>query len=865
MIALKLQNISKYYASQTAVVMGLSNISLSFSTGEFVAVTGENGSGKSTLANVIGGMLSYEGGELYVMGQPTSHYNAADWERYRRDLISFISQDYGILPGNTVFENVESALILSGCERSLAKSKTRDILKQVELSDFARRRAAKLSSGQKQRLAIARALAKPSRILIADEPTGNLDRENSDKVIKLLKEASGDRLVILITHEFSEVKDYITRHVVLSDGKVVQDTDIIRDTAESAQEEDKPAEKPEANADKKPAKPSRGKNLGSYIARLTAKARPVFFFLTALILLITCVASFVFVGNFIIATDDVTSRVYDNKAFLNGDPTRLVLAKDRMAFFTDEEIALIGKQKYVSSVEKYGFLADVNYYYREDIHYRKYSSADYAENYDPINNPDAFTYTVKIELLGNDLQYMNSVSRAGTLTNGRMAEGFYEVLSSDPDYKTGSQVQVFIRDRMHWGISQYVAIKFDVVGETDGARGLFFSESLCRMLGNSTYSAIYNQGGTFFSGGDLGRYPTAPFDYERFAEYLIPSYPSGNTAPTGSGDDDSGFDDDDWAPPVRTPAPKPTETPEATPESSPEATPETTPEATPETTPEPTNEPEPAVTPFVPKELSENEFVYPVDPGGRSIKIGARFVMSVGEDRWGDDDEDDSVPVTEYELFCAGLYKYALPRLVLVNPDTFEKMTGKLHSNQISVYITDYAYTDRAIDELASMGYVVLSPFVQGSTSKDETLEKERVNLLRISAAASVLTLVLQLILLKVTFSSLKDHYRLLSHMGLRAKTAYSSLALLFLFLTIISELIGAAVILALNRFGYIRVVNIFKYLDPPRMLLVFAIHLVFCAIAYFIVARSIKKQVFSINGFYEDIDGELMEEVMSE
>ena len=111
MIALKLTNLSKYYTSQNAVVLGLADVNLSFSVGEFVAVTGENGSGKSTLANVIGGMLPYESGELYVMGKPTSHYDAADWERYRRDLISFISQDYGILPGNTVFENVESALV----------------------------------------------------------------------------------------------------------------------------------------------------------------------------------------------------------------------------------------------------------------------------------------------------------------------------------------------------------------------------------------------------------------------------------------------------------------------------------------------------------------------------------------------------------------------------------------------------------------------------------------------------------------------------------------------------------------------------------------------------------------------------------
>ena len=209
MIALKLQNVSKYYTSQNSVVMALADVNLSFSEGEFVAVTGENGSGKSTLANVIGGIIPYESGELYIMGQPTSHYDAADWERYRRDMISYISQDYGILPGNTVFENVESALVLSGTDRHEAKVRTREILRKVELLPYSRKRASKLSSGQKQRLAIARALAKPSKILIADEPTGNLDRENSDKVIRLLKEASEDRLVILITHEFDEAKDHI--------------------------------------------------------------------------------------------------------------------------------------------------------------------------------------------------------------------------------------------------------------------------------------------------------------------------------------------------------------------------------------------------------------------------------------------------------------------------------------------------------------------------------------------------------------------------------------------------------------------------------------------------------------------------------
>lgn len=223
MEVLRLQNLSKYYASHGSVVMGLTGVSLSFSTGEFVAVTGESGSGKSTLAHVLGGILPYEAGELWVYGRPTSHYTASDWEAYRRDMIGFISQNYGILAGNTVLENVMSALRLAGIPKEEAANKAKAILREVEPEAYAHRKAGKLSSGQKQRLSIARALAKPSKILIADEPTGNLDRENSEKIICLFKKASADRLVILITHEFEEAEDVATRRIVLSDGEVITD------------------------------------------------------------------------------------------------------------------------------------------------------------------------------------------------------------------------------------------------------------------------------------------------------------------------------------------------------------------------------------------------------------------------------------------------------------------------------------------------------------------------------------------------------------------------------------------------------------------------------------------------------------------
>lgn len=114
---LRLEGLSKYYTSSQSVVMGLNNISLSFCRGEFVAITGESGSGKSNLGHVIGGILPYEGGEMLFDGKPTSHFDSTDYERYRRDQISFISQNYGILIGCSVLENVVSALRLSGMDK----------------------------------------------------------------------------------------------------------------------------------------------------------------------------------------------------------------------------------------------------------------------------------------------------------------------------------------------------------------------------------------------------------------------------------------------------------------------------------------------------------------------------------------------------------------------------------------------------------------------------------------------------------------------------------------------------------------------------------------------------------------------------
>ncbi|MBO4697533.1 MAG: ABC transporter ATP-binding protein [Lachnospiraceae bacterium] len=222
MAFLQLKNIGKIYVSEGTVAVGIRGVNLSFDQGEFVAITGASGSGKSTLLNVISGMDTYEEGELLIDGKPTSHYIQPDWEEYREKYISFIFQDYNIIESFTVLQNVELALmnIRNPIER---RRRAIELLERVGLKSHLKQKGSRLSGGQKQRCVIARALAKDSPIILADEPTGNLDAQSSKEIVELLKEVSKDKLLIVVTHDFDEVEAYATRHIRVFDGAVESD------------------------------------------------------------------------------------------------------------------------------------------------------------------------------------------------------------------------------------------------------------------------------------------------------------------------------------------------------------------------------------------------------------------------------------------------------------------------------------------------------------------------------------------------------------------------------------------------------------------------------------------------------------------
>lgn len=223
---IRLKNISKYYSKNQTVSLGLRKVNLDLGLNEFVAIVGESGSGKTTLLNVISGIDSYEEGEMYINDEETSYYSKSDWENYRKKYIAFIFQNYNLIESYTVLQNVEAALILSGYPKDKVRERALGIIERVGLLDHIKHKATKLSGGQKQRVVIARAIAKDAPVIVADEPTGNLDSESAKNIIDLLAEIARDKLVIVVTHDFTQVENQATRRIRIFDGEVVEDKTI---------------------------------------------------------------------------------------------------------------------------------------------------------------------------------------------------------------------------------------------------------------------------------------------------------------------------------------------------------------------------------------------------------------------------------------------------------------------------------------------------------------------------------------------------------------------------------------------------------------------------------------------------------------
>jgi len=237
---LELRNISKKYVTQSFTQVALDDVSLSFRDNEFVAVLGPSGSGKTTMLNVVGGLDHFDSGDLLIDGISTKDFRDRDWDAYRNNRIGFVFQSYNLIPHQTILENVELALTLTGVGRAERRRRAVEALGRVGLAQHVDKRPAQLSGGQMQRVAIARALINDPEIVLADEPTGALDSTTSVQVMDLLKEVAQDRLVIMVTHNPELARRYATRIVTLADGRITDDSDPF-DAAAAPRRDAKPA------------------------------------------------------------------------------------------------------------------------------------------------------------------------------------------------------------------------------------------------------------------------------------------------------------------------------------------------------------------------------------------------------------------------------------------------------------------------------------------------------------------------------------------------------------------------------------------------------------------------------------------------
>lgn len=234
MIMISLKNIKKYYKNNEYESKALDGLSLDLPDKGLVAIFGSSGCGKSTLLNVIGGLDNYDSGEFFFEGKNVKEFSSRDWDAFRNQKVGFVFQNYYLMPHLSVKENISLALKMSHNDSNI-EERIDTVLKQFGLEKYKKRLPKTLSGGQQQRVAIARAIASNPEIILADEPTGALDAKNSESVMKLLKEISKDRLVVLVTHDQKLANEYADRLVEISYGKIVSDTNKVEIVQETKQ------------------------------------------------------------------------------------------------------------------------------------------------------------------------------------------------------------------------------------------------------------------------------------------------------------------------------------------------------------------------------------------------------------------------------------------------------------------------------------------------------------------------------------------------------------------------------------------------------------------------------------------------------
>ncbi len=479
---LELKNVSKFYYKKGIVSSGISKVSLKFDMGEFIAITGESGSGKSTLLNVISGLDTYEEGEMYVNGEETSHYNEEDYEDYRKKYIGNVFQSFNLVNSYTVYQNVELVLLINGETRKSVKHKVIDILKKVDLYKYRHTKVSKLSGGMKQRVAIARCLAKDAPIIIADEPTGNLDSKNAKSVLKLLYEISKYKLVIVVTHNFEQISEYATRRITMHDGSVIEDMKL----------KDKNEVK-EVNTSKfKKTKVISNLRLG---IRNTFNIVPKFLLLTFVYLFVLISIVGVYSAFLELESANNTYNSFFNETDAN---KRVIVKKKDNSSFTNEEI---NKLKSISNVEK---VITNDYVYDYSMSLMDYENIFLDSNF------------MKLEEFKGKLKYGrmplndNEIIVSGSKENYYIEDMGSELINKEVSINSGSDeikvkiVGVSVFEKYNWMVTSYVSDKIynyveNHVEQVYGTTKVFISDNSQIEYPNIKTSDILSEGQVYIS------------------------------------------------------------------------------------------------------------------------------------------------------------------------------------------------------------------------------------------------------------------------------------------------------------------------------------------------------------------------------
>jgi ABC-type lipoprotein export system ATPase subunit len=223
--AVRTENVTRHYPMGESVIRAVDGISLSVELGEFVALLGQSGSGKSTLLNLLAGLDRPTSGSVLVRGRDLSGMSSEELARYRRNDVGMVFQAFHLIPSMTITENVELPMRFAEVDRAERAQRSRESLERVGLGNRLKHRPSQLSGGEQQRVSLARALTNRPSLLLADEPTGNLDSRTGEDILNLIRDISLSlgMTVVMVTHERALAERFAQRLIFLADGKLVSE------------------------------------------------------------------------------------------------------------------------------------------------------------------------------------------------------------------------------------------------------------------------------------------------------------------------------------------------------------------------------------------------------------------------------------------------------------------------------------------------------------------------------------------------------------------------------------------------------------------------------------------------------------------